>query len=134
MADYRIPVSPEPQRFSITLAGREYLVTVRWFGVPELARGDEQAAKSGQRRGASADSLPAQQDFFGGWLLDIAEPDRAAPILMGIPLVTGCDLLAPYGYLGIGGGLVVDSLYPPTLENLGAGVELVFTTNEETGL
>ena len=39
---YVIPLTPEPQRFSIVLAGRELLLAVRWMDAPE-----------------------------GGWLLDI---------------------------------------------------------------
>ena len=47
---YVIPLTPEPQRFSIVLAGRELLLAVRWMDAPE-----------------------------GGWLLDMADAayDRA---------------------------------------------------------
>ena len=100
---YAIPLTPEPQAFGITLAGREYRLTVRWFDAPE-----------------------------GGWTLDIQEPDNSSPILMGLPLVTGCDLLEPYGYLNFGGELRVDADLPATLDNLGTDVELVFIVDEET--
>lgn len=104
MADYRIPLTAEEQTFTITLAGTEYQLTVRWNDSDE-----------------------------GGWMLDIDKPDNAGSILAGIPLVTGCDLLAPVDYLGIGGGLVVwadGSDLPPTLANLGDGVDLYFITSE----
>ena len=101
MTDYIIPLTPDPQSFSIVLAGREYRLTVRWFAVDE-----------------------------GGWVLDIAEPDNAAPILAGLPLVTGCDLFEQYGYLGFGGMLWVASDLPPSLDNLGKDVDLVFTVKE----
>lgn len=103
-AYYTIPLSPEPQSFGITLAGKEYRLTVRWFVADD-----------------------------GGWHLDIQEPENAAPIIMGIPLVTGCDLLAQYAYMEFGGELRVDSELPATLENLGADVELVFIVEENEG-
>lgn len=94
---YTIPLTPEPQSFGITLSGKEYRLTVRWFDAPEA-----------------------------GWILDIQEPDNAGPIIMGIPLVAGYDLLGQYAYLGFGGELWVEGELPPTLDNLGSEVELVF--------
>jgi hypothetical protein len=123
-AYYTIPLKPEPQSFGITLAGKEYRLTVRWFDAPE------QADPAGPRSGASGDSLPAQQDISGTWTLDIEEPEKAAPIVMGIPLVTGCDLLEQYSYLEFSGELWVEGELPPTLENLGSEVELVFIVQE----
>lgn len=98
---YTIPLRPESQSFGITLAGKEYRLTVRWFDAAEA-----------------------------GWTLDIEEPDKAAPIIMGIPLVTGCDLLEQYAYMEFGGELWVEGELPPTLENLGSEVELVFIVEE----
>lgn len=61
-----------------------------------------------------------------GWILDIEG------FLHGIPLVTGCDLLEPFGYLKIGGGLFVytdgDITAIPTLDNLGGDSKLYFVT------
>lgn len=99
MVDYIIPLTPEPQSFGITLAGQELRLTVRWL-----------------------DTIEA------GWALDIFEPENAAPIVCGIPLVAGCNLLDAYGYLDLGGGLWLDSELPPTLENLGENVQLCFVT------
>lgn len=98
---YTIPLDPEPQSFGITLAGKEYRLTVRWFAAEE-----------------------------GGWHLDIQEPDNAAPLIMGLPLVTGCDLLEQFAYLDFGGELWVDSDLPAALDNLGAEVELVFVVRD----
>jgi hypothetical protein len=42
------------------------------------------------------------------WLLDVATATRV-PIISGIPVVTGLDLLAQYTYLGFGGALVVQT-------------------------
>jgi hypothetical protein len=102
MRAYTIPLSPEPQSFGITLAGREYRLTVRWFAAPEA-----------------------------GWTLDIEEPDKAAPIIMGLPLVTGCDLLEPFAYMEFGGELWIDSEMPATFDNLGAGVDLAFLVEDD---
>jgi hypothetical protein len=102
MAVYIIPLTPEPQRFGIALAGKEYRLTVRWFEALE-----------------------------GGWVLDIDEPEGRAPIVAGIPLIAGADLLEQYKYLGFGGELWIDGALPPTVDNLGqGGAELVFITED----
>jgi hypothetical protein len=98
---YTIPLAPEPQSFGITLAGKEYRLRVRWF-----------------------------ETEAGGWHLDILSQDGASAILAGVPLVTGCDLLEQHAYLGLGGELWVDSSFPPTLDNLGDGADLVFVVEE----
>ncbi len=65
------------------------------------------------------------------WLLDVSDQSNA-PIINGIPLVTGADLLAQYAYLGLGGGLVAlsdtDPFTPPTFTNLGNEGHLYFIT------
>lgn len=104
MADYLIPLTPEDQAITVSLGGVEYQLTVRWNDADE-----------------------------GGWVLDIALPDGGATIVAGIPLVTGCDLLEPYEYLGIGGGLVAwedGSELPPGVDNLGQSANLIFITSE----
>ena len=59
----------------------------------------------------------------GGWLLDIGD-QNGNPLVCGIPLVTGCDLLEQYAYLGIGGPLYCitagDPTTPPTFSSLGS--------------
>lgn len=42
------------------------------------------------------------------WVLDIATEDQV-PLLMGVPVVTGLDLLAQYRHLGFGGHLIVQT-------------------------
>ena len=82
-----------PQQFSITLGQVEYQLTL-------IYRDTDQ----------------------GGWFLDIADT-AGNPILQGIPLVTGADLLAQYEYLNFGGRLWVQTLSDPdavpTFGNLG---------------
>jgi len=66
------------------------------------------------------------------WILDILLSDKT-PLVRGIPLITGADLLGQYEYLGIGGNLFVcsntespDDL--PTFSNLGTDSKLYFST------
>jgi len=104
MKTYRIPLSSVPQSLEVSLAGTDYKLTVRWNDRDE-----------------------------GGWVLDIDLPDDAGHVLCGIPLVTGVDLLSPYGHLGIGGGLVVwsdDHDDTPGQNNLGNGVDVLFVVEE----
>lgn len=46
--------------------------------------------------------------FSNAWVLDVQDI-QGNNILTGVPMVTGCDLLEQYGYLGIGGAMVVQS-------------------------
>lgn len=61
----------------------------------------------------------------GCWVMDVLDVNDV-PILRGVPLVTGADLLGQYAYLDIGGGghmvtLTVGDLdAPPTYVNLGS--------------
>lgn len=100
MIVYEIPLTPAPQRFSISLAGTFYRLAILW-----------------------------RDNAQGGWVLDIATQD-GTPIIGGIPLVTGCDLLAQYKYLGLGGALVVQTDHDPdavpTFANLGVQGRLYF--------
>lgn len=103
MTCYIIPLTPEPQAFSITLGGTEYQLIVRWCDAPE-----------------------------GGWLLDIGTPDNAAILVAGIPLITGVDLLDPYPEHNWGGWLwmqAADDL-PAVFETLGKSVKLIFETED----
>lgn len=104
MAQYRIPTTSTPTTFTIPLAGVERQLTLRWNDCAEA-----------------------------GWVLDISEPDNGDRIVCSIPLVTGADLLAPYGHLGLGGKLVVwadGNDVAPDETTLGNGVDLYFITEE----
>lgn len=102
MANFEIPLSPEPQRFNITLSGAQYHMTVIWRNVET-----------------------------GGWVLDIAD-FSGNPIIQGIPLVTGVNLLDQYAYLGFTGVLWVQTTADPdavpTFDNLGVGSHLYWYT------
>lgn len=98
MANFEIPLTPTPQRFSITLSGVQYRLAVVW-------RNAEQ----------------------GGWVLDVADAN-GNPIIQGIPLVTGANLLEQYEYLGLSGVLWCQTTdnpdAVPTFDNLGVGSHL----------
>ncbi len=100
---YQIPLQPgTPQALSVILGGITYQLTF-------LYRNDPAA----------------------GWTVDIADA-AANPIVQGIPLVTGADLLAQYGHLGFGGKLVVQTTNNPdavpTFENLGKDAQIYWVT------
>ncbi len=100
---FEIPLSPQPQRFTITLGAVDYRLTVQY------------------RKAGGA-----------GWVLDIADTNNA-PLVTGIPLVTGVDLLAQYRHLGFAGRLWVqgaaDPDNVPTYEDLGIGSHLYWVTD-----
>ncbi len=43
----------------------------------------------------------------GVWSFDLADDTTGAPLVSGVPILIGCDLLAPYG-LGIGSMFAID--------------------------
>lgn len=99
---FEIPTVPDAQRFSITLDSVTYIMR-----------------------------LVYRDTDMGGWILDIADNNNN-DIVCGIPLVTGCDLLAQYAYLGIKGVLISGTdgnlLLPATFTNLGSAAHLWFGT------
>jgi hypothetical protein len=101
---YEIPLTPQAQVFSITLAGVSYQFTLVWRDAPG-----------------------------GGWFLDIAD-QNSNPLVLGLPLVTGVDLLAQYPHLNFSGTLTVvtsgDTNAVPTYTNLGTASKLIFTVGE----
>lgn len=100
-----IPLLPsQAQSFQIALASITYTLTLTWDDEPQ-----------------------------GGWMMDIGDENNA-PILQGVPLVTGADLLAQYTYLGFPGTLIVQTDHDvnavPTFDNLGVNSHLYFTPND----
>jgi hypothetical protein len=75
---YKIPLTNIPMRMITVLAGGEYIFQTQYRDTEE-----------------------------GGWILDIDASSNEAPIIHGIPLVTGVDLLEQYEYLNFGGRLVL---------------------------
>lgn len=100
---YKIPLSPAPQRFVVALGGVEYQVKLAYQNTEE-----------------------------GGWVLDISSK-QGEPIVQGVPLVTGCDLLGQYVHLGFSGRLWVQSSGDPdavpTFAGLGVDSFLFWVTD-----
>lgn len=71
------------------------------------------------------------RDAASEWVLDMADID-GQPLIQGIPLVTGCDLLGQYAYVGLGFQLWVatdgDPAAVATYENLGTTSHLYVVT------
>lgn len=88
------------QRFAISLAGVTYILGFRYRGADDL-----------------------------GWVMSIADANGVM-LLDGKPLTTGRDLLEQFRYLGIGGGLVVQTEGAPdavpTYDDLGSLSHLFF--------
>lgn len=92
---FEIPLSATNQQCTVTLGGKTYTLTVIWRDDP---------------------------GGMGGWMLDIGDASNN-PILQGIALTTGTDLLNQYPDLDFGGKLEVQTDHnptaPPTFTNLG---------------
>lgn len=65
------------------------------------------------------------------WILDIAD-NSGNPLVQGIAVVTGADLLEQFGYLNFGGQLIAqtdnNADEVPTFNNLGSTGNLFFVT------
>jgi hypothetical protein len=99
-----IPVSNYPdQRFRLTLEGVPLSVRVWW---------------------SAFDSITADlvgDDIQGQWYLDMASTDGTI-VINGMALVTGCDMLEPYAFDGLGGLWLADDegrARDPGLDDLG---------------
>lgn len=65
------------------------------------------------------------------WIMDVAD-QNSVPIVGGIPLLTGSDLLEQFQYLGLGGAMYsqtdTDPWQVPTFDDLGSTGHLYFVT------
>lgn len=98
---YEIPVSSRSSRFAVTLNGIKYNMALTW-----------------------------RQNDQAGWILDISDINNT-PLVYGIPLTTGLNLLMQYPYLGIGTLVVLSDgelFVPPTFDTLGTSCHLLFVT------
>jgi hypothetical protein len=72
-------------------------------------------------------------DAAPNWVLNVEHPDDG-PLIMGIPIVPGVDLLGQYEYLGIKGKIFVQSAATPTrtpgYDDLGAASLVFFVTEQ----
>jgi len=103
MAVFQFPLVPSQQQMQITLNNTLYSLRVYW------------------------NSNPATN----AWVLDISD-SSGNPIVAGVPLVTGTDLMAQFSYLNLGGEFIVqtssDTDAVPTFVNLGSDGNLFFVT------
>jgi hypothetical protein len=102
---FKIPLTPVPQSFSIVLGGVHYTINLHWNAAEQMQ----------------------------SWVIDISGADAQTPVVNGIPLVTGCDLLEQYRYLGFNGGLMAyvnGSDERPGYDDLGGAGSLFFVTTE----
>ena len=99
---FSVPALPTPQAFGLSLGGLDYKAVLSYAATDE-----------------------------GGWVLDMADA-AGAPLVSGIPLVTGADLLGQFKHLGIPGGLWVQTANNPdavpTFGNLGVDSFLFYVT------
>lgn len=99
---FQLPLQNTAQSFTITLSGSIYTLTLQYRNIDQ-----------------------------GGWILDIGDATNT-PILQGVPLVTGVNLLAKYAYLGFIGGLYVQTTSSPdavpTFTNIGIDGQLYYVT------
>jgi hypothetical protein len=104
---YEIPLSGAPQQFSMQVAGTTYQFVFLYRDAPAAIAGGS------------------------GWVLDIGD-STGAPIVCGIPLVTGADLLAQYAYLNFSAQIWVRSDgipdAVPTFDNLGTDSHVYLVT------
>ena len=96
---FEIPLQPWPQTFSVDILSVTYRMETRWL---------------------EADNA--------GWALNIFDRNLA-PIALGLPLVTGANILDGLDYLGIGAVLYMltdgDPTQPPTVSSLGVTSHLM---------
>jgi len=99
---YEFPLRPEAQEMQITLATVEYSVRFSFCDTPD-----------------------------GGWFIDISSVD-GVPLVRGIPLTAGEDVLQQFAYLNFPGEIRVetddDDLVEPTYDNLGTNGRVLFIT------
>lgn len=105
LSAFEIPLQATNQRFSISLDGVVYVMSVVY-----------------------------RDDVEGGWVLDIYDANEN-PLVLGLMLVTGADLLGQYRYLGFAGSLIVrnddGSEEAPTFSNLGNLSRLYWVPDEQ---
>lgn len=99
---YEFPLRPEMQMIQVVLGDTEYRVRFGWCASPD-----------------------------GGWFIDIADVN-GAPIIQGLALTAGENVLQQFDYLGIAGEIRVqtdgDDLTEPTYANLGSSGKVLFVT------
>lgn len=96
----QLPLQSGPQTYDIVLSGIDYQLTFTYHDALDM-----------------------------GWTLDVSFAD-GSPIIAGIPLVCGSDLLAQYQHLNLGGALIVlnANQMAPTYADMGTSLVLLYVT------
>lgn len=125
MQFYIIPTIPQAQIFSIQLGGVSYNMRLTYHTVDA---GQEGIAPIGYD--SDSDQV-IDLNNLSSWVLDIFDSSNN-PIVCGIPLIAGIDLLFQYTYLNIGGSLILNSAPDydriPNFTDLGTTTQLYFVT------
>lgn len=93
---FQIPLATGAQAFSAQLGGTTYRLRIWWGDSDEPA-----------------------------WYLDVAT-DADVPLVRGVPLLPGADLLSQHRHLGVAGELYVVADGPITYDSLGSSTRLYF--------
>lgn len=111
-----IPLSNYPdQTFRITLEGVTLTARAWWSAFDDAAKelvGD---------------------GIEGQWYLDLISTDQTI-VLYGMALVTGCDMLEPYAFGGLGGLWIIDTEGKSrdlTLDALGVTHQLIYVPRDD---
>lgn len=111
-----VPVTNYPdQTFRIALDGVTFAARVWWSQFDDAAK------------------ALVGDDIEGQWYLDLLSNDGTIA-LYGMALVTGCDMLEPYAFDGLGGLWLVDvegKLRDPGLDDLGVQHQLIYVPRDE---
>ncbi len=101
MTVYSIPLYSGAQQFQVSLENRTIQIRLIW-----------------------------REAEGGGWFMDLSETD-GTPILAGLPLRCGYNLLEQYQYLGLGKMMCLidgDDSHEPTYEDMGSTLKLYWTS------
>lgn len=102
MSTFEFPLSPNAQQMTVPIGEKEFTFRFAWSDSPA-----------------------------GGWFIDISSLD-GTPLVRGLPLTAGENVLQQFDHLGIGGEIHVqtdaDPLAEPTYENLGLNGRVFLVT------
>lgn len=103
MATWEFPLLPQAQQMQIQLGEIDYSIRFGWCDSPD-----------------------------GGWFIDIADV-AGNPIIQGLPLTAGENILQQFDYLGLPGEIRVQTdgnpLVEPSYANLGSNGQVLFITS-----
>lgn len=103
MATWYFPLLPQAQEMQIQLGDVDYTIRFGWCDTTD-----------------------------GGWFIDLSDVD-GNPIIMGLPLTAGENVLQQFDYLKLPGEIRVQTdgspLVEPTYDNLGSNGQVLFISS-----